>query len=121
MLMKLRFHLFYRLDDAANIGPCTCCLVHFDTNTEEHVVHAPLYWLFRLSKVIKHYHPVQWRISLQRTWPLLEFFWWFGRQNDYLYPPAGSNAKSYPFVKPHLWRTRFGIATSWSLAKTIGC
>ena len=46
------------------------------------------------------------------------FFRYFGRQNDYLYPFDGQvNPESCPFKKPHLWKTRIGFNTAWSLAK----
>ena len=48
------------------------------------------------------------------------FFRFFGHQNDYLYPFEGQiNGDSCPYKKPHLWKTRFGITTSWDIAKSI--
>jgi len=49
---------------------------------------------------------------------IIEFFSWFGRQNDYLFPYEGQTTWT-PFKKPHLWKTRFGFDTSWCLAKII--
>ncbi len=51
---------------------------------------------------------------------LHSFFTFFLKQNDYLYPFEGCDpeyAESYPFKKPHLWKTRFGFKTAWELSK----
>jgi hypothetical protein len=46
------------------------------------------------------------------------FFSFLGTQNDYLYPFDGCvHPDSYPFQKPHLWKTRIGFSTAWSIAK----
>lgn len=53
------------------------------------------------------------------------FFKFLGMQNDYLYPNGYQKEMcteyqdSFPFQKPHLWKTRFGFKTAWDLAKIL--
>ena len=63
----------------------------------------------------KKYGEIKWKAVL---FPRLHsFFTFFGKQNDYLFPPKGEDAEGYPYKKPHLLKTRIGFKTAWDLSK----
>lgn len=76
-------------------------------------------YILKLPKAIRFYKrkygKIKYRVVL---FPKLNsFFTFFGKQNDYLFPPKGEDAEGYPFKKPHLWKTRIGFGTAYRLAK----
>lgn len=117
--MRIHIHLFYPLSYTGSNGPCQWSRIHVDTELEEHIVWLAIFQFYKIPALIKRFKPVKWHLSICYTSVLLEFFWWLGRQNDYLYPPKGSTTEGYPFKSPHVWKTRFGIAQSWEIAKAV--
>lgn len=73
----------------------------------------------RLPKAIRYYKRKYPEMKYKIVFfpRLNSFFTFFLKQNDYLFPSNGENAESYPFKKPHLWKTRIGFRTAWNLSK----
>lgn len=86
-----------------------------DNKTCLYVLRISVVDIINIKEIIKKHNAKKWRLEID--FRLKRFFKWFGKQNDYLFPFEGaSNPEVYPFKKPHLWKTRFGFKTSWTLS-----
>ena len=87
-----------------------------DNGKEEFCKHG---MIWRLPRAIRYYRKKYPEMKYKIVFfpRLNSFFTFFGKQNDYLFPPKGEDAEGYPFKKPHLWKTRFGFKTSYYLSK----
>ncbi len=98
--------------------PETWSIVDFNKDVSHTYIKVSLWKIHKLPKYFKKIKVLRWRLCFHNK--ILTFFEFFGSQNDYLFPWDGCLfPEHFPFQKPHLWKTRLGIKTSWDLARAI--
>lgn len=113
-LINMKMRILLKIWTKNGLSNCEWCQMEDDGSCMNVLaIHAKD--TFKIKKFVRKQNATKWRIELDCV--LLRFLSWFGKQNDYLFPPKNcKNPEIYPFKKPHLWKTRFGFKTSWTLS-----